>query len=67
MAFYHGILMSTQKYSSGAKISVGGTDRLLRHLAANRMLQKSPSGAFLPTTFTHALLEPVFGEWINYL
>lgn len=42
-------------------------DRLLRHLAASHMLKETATGAFLPTTFTHALLEPVFGEWINYL
>ena len=59
--------MSTQMYRNGAKTFVDGTDRLLRHLAANHMLQETSIGVFLPTKFTHALLEPVFGEWINYL
>lgn len=41
--------------------------RLLRHLAANHMLQETSIGAFKPTKFTLALLQPVFGEWINFL
>ncbi|MCJ1386377.1 hypothetical protein MMC17_009503 [Xylographa soralifera] len=41
--------------------------RLLRHLAANHMLQEPSIQVFKPTAFTLALLQPVFGEWINYL
>ena len=43
------------------------TARILRHLAANHMLQEVSIGVFEPTEFTLALLQPVFGEWINYL
>ncbi|KAL2151685.1 hypothetical protein VTH82DRAFT_6783 [Thermothelomyces myriococcoides] len=42
-------------------------NRLLRHLAANGMLEETSIGVFKPSKFTTALLEPVFGEWINYL
>lgn len=31
------------------------------------MLQETSIGVFKPTEFTRALLQPVFGEWINYL
>lgn len=31
------------------------------------MLQEVSIGIFKPTEFTLALLQPVFGEWINYL
>ncbi|EPE27465.1 S-adenosyl-L-methionine-dependent methyltransferase [Glarea lozoyensis ATCC 20868] len=41
--------------------------RLLRHLAANHMLQEISIGVFKPTKFTIALLQPAFGEWINHL
>ncbi len=43
------------------------TVRLLRHLTANHMLQEPSPGVFKPTSFTFALLEPIFGEWINLL
>lgn len=46
---------------------IGDLARLLRHLAANHMLQETSIGAFKPTKFTLALLQPVFGEWINHL
>ncbi|KAL9617509.1 MAG: hypothetical protein Q9160_007720 [Pyrenula sp. 1 TL-2023] len=41
--------------------------RLLRHLAANHLLEEPAVGVFKPTKFTLALLEPVFGEWINHI
>ena len=46
---------------------VGGLVCLLRHLEANHMLQETSIGVFKPTKFTLALLQPVFGEWINHL
>ncbi|KAK0511168.1 hypothetical protein JMJ35_006720 [Cladonia borealis] len=41
--------------------------RLVRHLAANNMLEEVSPGRFTQTAFTLALLQPVFGEWINYM
>ncbi|KAL8923979.1 MAG: hypothetical protein Q9208_004263 [Pyrenodesmia sp. 3 TL-2023] len=41
--------------------------RLLRHLAANHLVQQPTVDSFKPTTFTRALLQPVYGEWINHL
>lgn len=41
--------------------------RLLRHLAASNLLEETSIGVFKPTKFTFALLQPVFGEWINSL
>ncbi|KAL2039673.1 hypothetical protein N7G274_007532 [Stereocaulon virgatum] len=41
--------------------------RLLRHLAANHLLLESSIGTYMPTRFSLAFLQPVFGEWINHL
>ncbi|RMD44105.1 hypothetical protein DV735_g969, partial [Chaetothyriales sp. CBS 134920] len=41
--------------------------RLLRHLAANHLLEETSIGIFKPTKFSLAFLQPVFGEWINHL
>ncbi|CAL8578646.1 hypothetical protein XPA_004413 [Xanthoria parietina] len=41
--------------------------RLLRHLAANRLLEQTNVNSFKPTAFTQALLQPVYGEWITHL
>ncbi|OOF94199.1 hypothetical protein ASPCADRAFT_51459 [Aspergillus carbonarius ITEM 5010] len=41
--------------------------RILRHLAANHVLEESAPGIFKPTPFSLSLLQPVFGEWINFL
>ncbi|KAJ5405945.1 hypothetical protein N7465_007229 [Penicillium sp. CMV-2018d] len=41
--------------------------RVLAHLAATNMLENPADGQYKPTAFTKALLQPVFGEWINYL
>lgn len=41
--------------------------RLLRHLAANNLLEETSSDVFKPTLFSQSLVQPVFGEWINYL
>lgn len=45
----------------------GKKARLLRHLAANNMLEETSSDVFKPTAFSQSLVQPVFGEWINYL
>ena len=42
-------------------------ERLLRHLAASNMLDEVSPGRYKQTVFSLALLQPVFGEWINYL
>ena len=42
-------------------------ERILRHLGANNLLEEVTPGMFKQTAFTLALLQPVFGEWINYL
>ncbi|KAI4112941.1 MAG: hypothetical protein LQ345_005985 [Seirophora villosa] len=42
-------------------------ERLVRHLSASNMLQEVSPGRFKQTAFTLALLQPIFGEWINYL
>ncbi|KAJ5578593.1 uncharacterized protein N7459_007557 [Penicillium hispanicum] len=41
--------------------------RILRHLATNHVLQEDLAGKFKPTKFSVSLLQPVFGEWINFL
>ncbi|RMZ85134.1 hypothetical protein DV738_g248, partial [Chaetothyriales sp. CBS 135597] len=41
--------------------------RLLRHLAANHLLEETSIGVFKQTKFSLALIQPVFGEWINHL
>lgn len=41
-------------------------ERLVRHLGASHLLKEVLPGKFQPTDFTIALLQPVFGEWINY-
>ncbi|KAL1866897.1 hypothetical protein Daus18300_006600 [Diaporthe australafricana] len=41
--------------------------RILRHLAANHVLQEVSADVFKPTKFSISLLQPVFGEWITYL
>ncbi|GKZ85515.1 hypothetical protein AnigIFM56816_011483 [Aspergillus niger] len=41
--------------------------RILRHLAVNHVLAEPTAGTFKPTSFSLSLLQPVFGEWINYL
>ena len=44
-----------------------GLDRILRHMAASNVLEEIAPGTFKQSAFTMALLDPVFGEWINYL
>ena len=63
----HGSLVSMHTGRRRKLIVIEGKVRLLRHLAANHMLQEISIGVFKPTAFTLALLQPVFGEWINYL
>lgn len=41
--------------------------RLLRHLAANNVLQETSIGVFKPTKLAISFTQPVFGEWINHL
>ncbi|KAI0139592.1 S-adenosyl-L-methionine-dependent methyltransferase [Hypoxylon sp. NC0597] len=41
--------------------------RLLRHLAANHVLQETSIGVFKPTKLSVSFTVPVFGEWINHL
>jgi hypothetical protein len=41
--------------------------RILRHLAVNHVLQEVSASVYKPTAFSLSLLQPVFGEWINYL
>ncbi|KAI1645978.1 S-adenosyl-L-methionine-dependent methyltransferase [Daldinia loculata] len=57
--------------SSQVAAMVGADDallvRLLRHLAANHMLEEPSEGMFKPTPFTLSLVAPVFGEWIHYI
>jgi len=42
-------------------------DRILRHLAANHMVDEPSIGRFRPNKFTTSFLQPSFGEWINHL
>ncbi|KAL7952329.1 S-adenosyl-L-methionine-dependent methyltransferase [Trichoderma compactum] len=41
--------------------------RILRHLAVNHILEEVSASLYKPTAFSLSLLQPVFGEWINYL
>lgn len=41
-------------------------ERILRHLKATNVLEETAPGECKPTAFSKALLEPVFGEWINW-
>ncbi|KAI2465128.1 S-adenosyl-L-methionine-dependent methyltransferase [Annulohypoxylon bovei var. microspora] len=41
--------------------------RLLRHLAANHVLQETSIGVFKQTKLSISFTVPVFGEWINHL
>lgn len=41
--------------------------RLLRHLAANHVLQETSIGVFKPTKLSISFTQSVFGEWINHL
>ncbi|KAK8084446.1 hypothetical protein PG997_005717 [Apiospora hydei] len=41
--------------------------RLLRHLASNQMLEEVSCEVYRPSPFAASLLQPAFGEWINYL
>ncbi|KAI0977487.1 S-adenosyl-L-methionine-dependent methyltransferase [Xylaria arbuscula] len=41
--------------------------RLLRHLAANHILEEPSIGHFKQTALSISFLQPVFGEWIHYL
>ena len=41
--------------------------RLLRHLAANHVLQETSIGVFKPTKLAMSFTQSVFGEWINHL
>lgn len=43
------------------------SERLVRHLAANNLLEEVSPGKFKQTAFTLALLEPKYGEWINFM
>ncbi|KAL9602706.1 MAG: hypothetical protein Q9219_001696 [cf. Caloplaca sp. 3 TL-2023] len=40
---------------------------MLRHLVSNHIVDGTSDGRFLPTRFTRALLQPIYGEWINHL
>ncbi|KAI1446999.1 S-adenosyl-L-methionine-dependent methyltransferase [Annulohypoxylon stygium] len=41
--------------------------RILRHLAANHVLEETSIGVFKPTKLSTSFTVPVFGEWINHL
>ncbi|KAK8069621.1 S-adenosyl-L-methionine-dependent methyltransferase [Apiospora phragmitis] len=41
--------------------------RLLRHIASNHMLEEVSADVFRPSAFATSLLQPAYGEWINYL
>ncbi|KZL80419.1 s-adenosyl-l-methionine-dependent methyltransferase [Colletotrichum incanum] len=41
--------------------------RILRHLAANHVLEEPSIGVFKPTSLSVSFNKPVFGEWINHL
>ncbi|KAI0204036.1 S-adenosyl-L-methionine-dependent methyltransferase [Astrocystis sublimbata] len=41
--------------------------RLLRHLAANHILEEPSIGLFKQTALSTSFLQPVFGEWIHHL
>ncbi|KAL6153127.1 hypothetical protein ACJQWK_11575 [Exserohilum turcicum] len=41
--------------------------RMLRHLAANHVLDEPQLGVFKPTALSISFNKPVFGEWINHL
>lgn len=41
--------------------------RLLRHLAANNILQETTTGHFQPTNLSISFTQPVFREWINHM
>ncbi|KAL4867610.1 hypothetical protein BDV12DRAFT_209748 [Aspergillus spectabilis] len=41
--------------------------RILRHLAANHVLEQVSGDTFKPSHFSIALAQPVIGEWITYL
>ncbi|KAL4931698.1 S-adenosyl-L-methionine-dependent methyltransferase [Aspergillus undulatus] len=41
--------------------------RILRHLVATNIVVELSPGSFQQSTFSKSLLEPVFGDWINYL
>ncbi|KAL7928632.1 S-adenosyl-L-methionine-dependent methyltransferase [Trichoderma chlorosporum] len=58
--------------SSDALAELVGCDkqlfsRILRHLSVNHVIEEVSASVYKPTTFSLALLQPVFGEWINYL
>ncbi|KAF7184708.1 hypothetical protein CNMCM7691_006131 [Aspergillus felis] len=41
--------------------------RILRHLTSTNVIDEVSSGQYKQTVFSKSLLQPVFGEWINYL
>ncbi|OBR03148.1 O-methyltransferase [Colletotrichum higginsianum IMI 349063] len=49
------------------KIETKLLSRILRHLAANHVLEEPSAGVFKPTALSVSFTKPVFGEWINHL
>ncbi|RMJ27777.1 O-methyltransferase [Aspergillus sp. HF37] len=41
--------------------------RILRHLVATNVIDEVSPGQYQQTAFSTALLQPVIGEWVNYL
>ncbi|KKK24807.1 hypothetical protein P175DRAFT_0439305 [Aspergillus ochraceoroseus IBT 24754] len=41
--------------------------RILRHFTSTNVIQEVSHGQYKQTTFSKSLIQPVFGEWINYL